>query len=324
MSNKPKLLVITPICHLTNVRSALESTFELLLYEESTFEELPNDPTIRYVYVNPNQLQFQLDRLFFDKYPLLEVITTASTGTNHIDKNLASNRGVTILSLTEERSTINRISSTAEHALALTLASCRNIVPSYYDVLAGNWSYTNFVGRQISALTVGVIGYGRLGSLYAHYTDSLGAKVLVYDPYVNVSHPRITSVSTLDEIASRCDIVSLHVHVSSETVSLINRSFFSLAKSSLLLVNTSRGEIVDEQALLSYLLANPQSKYATDVLADEFTATSTSESLKQFANTNPGRILITSHIAGMTQEGQNIAFSRAAQMLIDLLKNSNP
>jgi D-3-phosphoglycerate dehydrogenase / 2-oxoglutarate reductase len=322
MFNKPQLLVITPISHLSSVKSALEANFTLLLYEESSFHELPNDRTIRFVFVNPNQLQFHLDRSFFDKYLGLEVIATASTGTNHIDKDLALRRGVTILSLTEERSTINRISSTAEHALALTLAATRNIVSSYNDVLAGNWSYTSFIGRQISELTVGVIGYGRLGSLYAHYTDALGSNVLVYDPYVNISHPRIASVPTLEDIAISCEIVSLHVHVTPETVSLIDRAFFAAAKSTLLLVNTSRGEIVDEQALLSFLFANPQSKYATDVLASEYIATTTSNTLKEFSRDNPGRILITPHIAGMTKEGQSIAFSRAAQMLIARV-NSN-
>ena len=106
----------------------------------------------------------------------LKVIVTASTGLVHADLESAKSKGVKVISLTQEYETINRISSTAEHALALTLLSVRNLFWAITDVQRKQWDYEKFVGRQINALTVGVMGYGRLGKMYARYIDALVLK----------------------------------------------------------------------------------------------------------------------------------------------------
>ena len=137
----------------------------------------------------------------------LRVICTASTGTNHIDKAYAAERGLPILALTEERHVISRISSTAELAFALTLAGLRHVVRGHNAVLQGEWDYTRYIGRQMNCLTVGVIGYGRLGSLYAGYCKAFGSRVIVYDPYKTVDQDGLEQVADLEPLLAAADVV---------------------------------------------------------------------------------------------------------------------
>ncbi len=308
-----KLLITTPISHIEGLVKYLKKDFELIMLETCEKENLNYSEEIDAIFTNPNQLTFNIDKFIFDLFPNLSVVCTASTGTNHIDKEESKLRGIKIISITEERDTINKISSTAEHALALTLSALRNIPSSFDSVKKNNWSYLPFIGRQLSELKVGIIGYGRLGKFYANYCDAFGSEIFVYDPYKDVVHPRIKRVKTLQEIAYNSDIISIHAHVNKETIHLIDNDFLKKCKSDVLIVNTSRGEIVDEKSLQNKLIQNPKMKYATDVLEGEFTNHDSSSIINFSKNNN--QVLITSHIAGMTTEAQSIAYFRAAELL---------
>tara|TARA_B100001989_G_scaffold101775_1_gene71205 strand:- start:1498 stop:2460 length:963 start_codon:yes stop_codon:yes gene_type:complete len=311
---KPEILITTPIKHINGLEDILKKEFNLFMEEETPISKLKESKKIIATFTNPNQLTYNLDKNFFNLYPSLKIICTASTGTNHIDKDECFKRNIKIISITEERDTINKISSTAEHAFALTLSALRNIPFAFNSVKDGKWAYTPFIGRQFSELTIGVIGYGRLGKFYSNYCDSFGAKILVYDPNTDVVHPRIIRVHSLNEIALNCDVVSLHAHVNKSTIHLIDKEFFKDTKENLLLVNTSRGEIVKEKDLLKFLKLRPKMKYATDVLEGEFTLED-SKYLIDYAK-KTSQVIITPHIAGMTSEAQEIAYKKAAELLI--------
>ena len=163
-------------------------------------------------------------------YPNLKVITTASTGTVHINIEAFTKQKIPVISITNERQVISKISSTAEHAFCLALAALRNAFPAYQSTLNGEWDYEPYIGRQFRNLNIGVIGYGRLGTFFSNYCDAFGAKVFVYDPYKDVLHPRIEQVDSLEEIAKHSDLVSLHVHVTNETEKMISESFLSKCK----------------------------------------------------------------------------------------------
>ena len=137
---------------------------------------------------------------------------------------------------------------------------------------------------------------------------------MVYDPYKSVNHPRINQVENLEEIASSSDVISLHVHVTDETLKMIDSYFLSKCKSSLVLVNTSRGEIVDEKDLIEFLSNNLKSKYCTDVLSEEIIEKESNPILR-FAVSNQSQLVLTPHIGGMTIEAQEMAFSHAAKLL---------
>lgn len=312
---KPKVLVITPIEHINGVREILESFSDLNIISDPDMEELyPIISDYDAIYTNPNKSKVYIGKDLLKHASSLKVISTASTGTNHIDKDYTSSEGIEVLSLTEERDVITKITSTAEHAFALTMASLRKIVQSHTNSMKGEWDYTNYIGRQMNMLNIGVLGYGRLGSLYAHYSKSFGANVYALDPYVEIRDEGIKQLDSLKELSQVSDILSIHVHVNEETKGMINYRFLAEMKNDVTIINTSRGEIINESDLVSFLEENKSASFATDVLTDEIRNRQDSPILN-YAKESPDQVTITQHIGGMTREAQEIAYQHAAQML---------
>ena len=319
-----KIIIITPIKHLQNVESILSSipNSNLIYLPNCEIKDFKIHDDSFAIFTNPNKSNIFLGKKNLASFKNLKYICTASTGTVHIDKSFCKEKGINIISLTEERHIINKIPSTAEHAFALMLSSLRNINLATKSISKNEWDYEPFLGRQIKSLTIGVIGYGRLGNFFSNYCDNFGAKVIVYDPYKSVNHPRIQQVQRIEEIAIHSDVISLHVHVTEETNKFINNKFLNKCKESILVVNTSRGEIINEVDLANFLSQNKSAKYATDVLSGEINGIYNNP-IKKYFEENPYQVIITPHIGGMTKEAQNIAFSHAANLLKEALLNEN-
>ncbi len=314
LPKKPKILVITPVRHIAGVPEILEAAGQVTYMDDPTLLEVI-EVVGEYdaLFINPNKSKVFVGQDVIGAAKKLKVICTASTGTNHIDKAYAAEKGLTILALTEEREVINRISSTAELAFALTLTGLRHVVRSHNAVLTGEWDYTRYIGRQMNCLTIGVIGFGRLGTMYSRYCQAFGSRVLVYDPYKTIDSDGLEHVKHLPELLRESDVVAIHVHVTAETLGMMNSACFAQMKKDVLLVNTSRGEIVNEPDLVEFLCANPQARVATDVLADEIRHRLESP-LLQYAQVSE-QVIITSHIGGMSREAQEIAYGHAASRL---------
>lgn len=307
------ILVVTPIDHLVGVRGALEEVGNVTLRQNASLPELKDElARATAIFTNPNKATFFMGKEFFDLSPKLTVICTASTGTNHIDLGLASDRGIEVLSLRDEKKLLEKISSTAELAVALTLASLRNLIPAVAAVASGEWDYQPHVGRQLNSLTVGVVGLGRLGSMYAQFMKPLASRVVYFDPFVD-SGGFPERYPSLEKVFEVSDVVSFHVHPGQDTIQMVNIDTLRHAKTELLLVNTARGEILDEASVVGFLKSNPRSRVAVDVLANETRERNVSP-LRAFSKVSD-QVVITPHIGGMTVEGQSIAFMAAAQKL---------
>lgn len=315
---RKKVLAITPIEHIEGLVEKLSGSFDLDIVPDPVFSDVELVlGNYHAVFTNPNKSKLPIRKNVIDTAKNLEVIATASTGLIHIDMDYANSKKLKVLSLTKEYETINRISSTAEHALALTLALSRNICWSFEDVRKQEWNYEKFIGRQMNALTVGVVGYGRLGKMYSRYIEAMGSEVLVCDPaYTSGNCPY--KLVTIQEIFEKSDIIALHVHATKENIDLVSEGLLQLAKPAMMLVNTSRGEIVNEPDLVDFLSRNKQAKVATDVLADEL-QNKWASPLYQYAMESD-QVIITPHIGGMCKEAQEIAYHRVADMLIEFLK----
>jgi phosphoglycerate dehydrogenase-like enzyme len=310
---KKRILVITPVKHIEGVPDLLEKAGDVTYLEHPDPRQvLDCIHSYDAIYTNPNKSNVFISRELIDAGTKLKAICTASTGTNHIDVEYVRTKGIALLSLTEERKVIDRITSTAEHAFGLMIASLRKIPQSWLSVQRGKWDYLPFVGRQVSELSIGVVGYGRLGRLFAGYCKAFGAEVRAYDPYKQIDDKGIRQVE-LDELLKRSDVISLHVHVTPETTCMVNQACLSKVKPDLTLINTSRGEICDETAVMSFLESHPDAFYATDVISDEIRHKDESNFRKWALGSS--QALITPHIGGMTREGQQIAFQHAAKML---------
>ena len=311
-----KLLVITPVRHIKGVPEILESIFEVTYMDDPSSEEVISViGDYEAIYTNPNKSKVFIGEDVLNAAKKIKVICTASTGTNHIDKSYAKKLGLPILSLTEERQVINRISSTAELAFSLTLASLRHVVRGHKAVLDGEWNYEKYIGRQMNSLTIGVIGYGRLGSMYSKYCKAFDSHVLVYDPYKKVNDKDIEQVSNLRHLIEKSDVIAIHVHVTEETIGMIDKACFKEMKKDVVIVNTARGDMVNELDLVSFLKQNPEARVATDVLADEIKNRKNSPLLKYSLLSE--QVIITPHIGGMCREAQEIAYGHAAKRLLN-------
>ena len=319
MKNILKTLVITPIDHIKNVKEIIKSYSKIKILNDPSYTEVLREIS-KYdaLFTNPNKSKVFIDKKLIKKAKNLKCITTASTGTNHIDIEFLKKKKIKLICLTQEYPTIRKITSTAEHALALTLAQTRNIIEAANSVKKNEWDYLNFIGRQISNLNVGVIGYGRLGKYYAKYCVALKSKVFIYDPYKKAKYKNIIQVSNIKKIFNKCDIISLHIHANSENKNLINHSLLKFAKKDLLLINTSRGEIINEKDLLFFLKKNSKAKYATDVISNEIGDKKKNRLINMYKKNN--QILITPHIGGMTHEAQEIAYNRVAKLMGDFMR----
>ncbi|MDA9801502.1 hydroxyacid dehydrogenase [Candidatus Pseudothioglobus singularis] len=318
---KYKILVITPVRHIEALPEALEAIGEITYLDDPSSDEVVS-MIGKYdaIFTNPNKSKVFIGKEILDTAKKLKVICTASTGTNHIDKSYAAKLNLPILALTEEREVINRISSTAELAFSLTLSSLRHVVRSHKAVLEGEWNYEKYIGRQMNCLTIGTIGYGRLGKMYSSFSKAFNSRVVVYDPYKIVDDQGIEQVDNLESLLQASDVIAIHVHVTEETINMINKSCFDLMKNDVVIVNTSRGDMVNEKDLVNFLKTNPSARIATDVLADEVRNRMESPLLKYAQESD--QVIITPHIGGMCREAQEIAYGHAVKRLTRFIKES--
>jgi D-3-phosphoglycerate dehydrogenase len=314
-----KIAVITPISHLKGVVKLLSTKGEIFLHEESTknqVRELLLTHNIDTILCNPNQQTYKIDKELLEGTNV-KLINTCSTGMNHIDQKYCKSKNITIYSLTKDYELINQLPSTSELAFGLMLSLLRKIPNSHTHVKNGGWDYTKFMGRQIKDLNIGIIGYGRLGKMMFNFCEAFGAKVKIYDPYVKnkLSDSFLLNswCDNLEDLFKFSDVISLHVHVNEETKYMINKKLLGLAKNDSYLINTSRGEIVNEKDVVDALENGNLSGYGTDVIEDEFNDFIDSPIID--AMRRGQNIICTPHTGGMTIEGQTKAYTWAINKL---------
>ena len=248
------------------------------------------------------RLRHSIDREVMEAAPHLRAIASPTTGLNHIDIAEAQRRNIRVLSLRGETDFLRTIYATAEHTLALMLALIRNLPAAARHASDGEWNRDLFLGRELNGKTVGIVGYGRVGRMVAQYVSVFGARVLVTDPKAaDESVDSQIEVTTLDHLLRSSDLVTLHVNLDETTKGFFGKREFSLMKPRAWFINTSRGEIIDEAALLDALRVGHVAGAALDVLSGENSGGMQHHPLVQYARTHPN-LLITPHIGGCTVE----------------------
>ena len=241
-------------------------------------------------------------------------INTASTGLNHIDLNYCNENNIEVVSHKNDLDLINDLPSTSELAFGLMMSLMRNIPKSFHSVKDGNWDYEPYVGHQIKGKTIGIIGYGRLGKIMCDLFYGWGVKLLATDPYERITTARGVP---LDELLEKSDVVFLHTHVTDDTRGMVDEEFLSYMKEGSYLINTARGELVDEEAIIESIKVGHLKGYGTDVIKDEFGDIENSKLVEFSINPN-NNVVITPHIGGMTIEGQTKAYHWAVNKFKDV------
>lgn len=233
---------------------------------------------------------------------MLRAVATPTTGLDHIDVEAAQSRGIAVLSLKGEREFLDQVYATAEHTFALLFSLIRRI-PAAFEAAKGYvWRRDLYRGYELSGKTIGLIGCGRLGTMVTRYAQAFGMNVLVYDPYAPVLPKGVKRCTRLADVLEASDILSLHVPLNDETRGMLSTEEFSYMPEGVFLVNTSRGAIVDEAALLDALYSGRVAGAALDVLTDEHKIERDGDHpLIEYARAHDN-LIITPHIGGATYE----------------------
>lgn len=230
--------------------------------------------------------------------PRLKIVGVARGGPVNVDLAAARERGITVITAPARNA-----EAVADLALALMIMLARGIISSTAFVANGGrlgestFEGAQFFGHELGGQTLGLVGYGNVGSRVAQRALSFGMSILVYDPYVaaaQLTSPGIQSVG-LDELLARADFVSLHARVTPETTNFFNASKFSLMKPGAFFINTARETLLDEQALYEALISKQIAGAALDVLRSQ--PVGVSSPLLSLPN-----VIVTPHIGGATYE----------------------
>ena len=313
---KNKILVVTPTEHISGLNEKMKKKFDVCYLHNPTENEfLEKSKDINYIFTNPNMSKLYFSEKNLNHIVNLKCICTASTGTNHIDLVYLKKKNIKLISLRKKLKIISAISSTAELAFTLMMNSLRNIEIASKSVKLGKWDYLPFIGRQMNYLTVGVIGYGRLGKIFTKFLKPFTKNIFIYESGFQIKDSNKKYQSTLQKLLKNSDIISLHIHADKKNINFINSDKLKLVKKNVLIINTSRGEIVNERDIVNFLKVNKKSRYYTDVIKDEIKDKNKSLILKEFKKNND-QIFITPHVGGMTSDAQYLAYNGVLEDLI--------
>jgi len=242
----------------------------------------------------------------------LKVVGRAGIGLDNVDIPAATQNGVVVMNTPEGNAV-----TTAEHSIAMILALSRNIPWGTSSLKAGRWDKKKLQGREIFNKTLGVIGYGKIGSIVADRARGLKMKVIVYDPYITddtIAEEGFEPVS-LNDLYHRSDYITVHVPKLKKTTALINKEAFDQMKPGVMIVNCARGGIVNEDDLNEALKEGRVAGAALDVFETEPPG-----ECKLFEH---DRVICTPHLGASTLEAQtNVAVDVAGQIIGYLKKGT--
>jgi D-3-phosphoglycerate dehydrogenase len=260
-----------------------------------------------------------LDKELFAAAPDLRALVSATTGLDHIDLNAAATHGVTVLSLKGETEFLEEMSATAELTWGLLLAVLRHIPEAAQSVKEGGWDRDAFRGNELRGKRLGILGLGRLGHMVAEYGRAFGMSIAAYDPYASDWPTGVELCSAAEDLMENAQILSIHVPLNDETKGFIDEAMLARLPAGAILINTSRGAVVDEPALLAALDSGHLARAGLDVVADELSG-GPSQALLAYARDHDN-LIITPHMGGATVESMEKAEVFMAQKLARFLES---
>jgi len=240
----------------------------------------------------------------------LQVIGRAGVGVDNIDLQAATRRGIIVVN-----APLGNTISAAEHTIGLMLALARHIPAASASLKEGRWERKRFLGIEVRGKSMGIVGLGQVGSEVARRARGLEMHVLGYDPFVSEERAHVLGVElvSLEDLLKRADFISLHTTLTPDTRHFIGKQQLKLVKPSVRIINTARGQLIDEQALCQAIQEGRVAGAAIDVFSQEPPPTD-SVILKD------DRILVTPHLGASTAEAQERVAIDVAEQVISILK----
>ena len=308
MNNK-NIVIVTARAHEHLISSFEDRGYKVLYLPGLTYDELYDMAGDAIGLIVTTRLR--IDKNLIDRAEQLKWIGRLGSGMEMIDVAYAESKGIKCVSSPEG----NRV-AVAEHALGMLLGLMHRINSSFQEIKEGQWIREANRGRELTGKTVGIIGYGNTGTAFAKLLSAFDVTILAQDKYKFGFGGQFTREASLEQIGRYADVISFHVPLTAETKYMVNREFFDGLERQPVLINTSRGEIVDTIALISALKQNKLSGAALDVLEKEQAAGMPlvdRESLDFLTRQN--NVIITPHIAGYSIE----AFYQTGAVILEKL-----
>ena len=232
----------------------------------------------------------KLTKEIIEKGNNLKIIARCGVGIDNIDVEYAKSKNIKITN-----SPSANLLSVVELTVALIINAARKINLSDNHLKDGKWNRKEFIGMELSGKQLGIVGYGKVGRLVSDRMKSFGMSIAFYDPYIDDWNGPENNLE-LDELLTSSDVISIHVIKTEETENLISREKLALLKKSAILVNTSRGGVVDEDYLIEMLRSKQLFGAGLDVYSEE-----PPKNIENFVNIN---LITTPHIGASTNEAQ--------------------
>lgn len=314
-----KILVAEPLDFTPEAVKIMEQAGEVDLRELTCDEDVSR--AFRDYDVCWFRLARKIDRKLLGSKPKCKIIASATTGLDHIDLKACKEFGIKVVSLKGETEFLKDVRATAELTVALALALMRKIPSAAQSVKEGFWNRDLFRGNELYERTAGIIGVGRLGLIVADYFKAFGMNVAGYDTRIDFPQDAVRQFDSLQELLSVSDVVVVLVSYDESTKNFIGENEFRVIKDGAVLINTSRGGVIDEDALLQALKTGKLSGAALDVLNGEPNI-DVNHPLISYARENDN-LLIVPHIGGNTIESFVKTEIFIARKVIEALSNKD-
>jgi len=308
-----KVLLTQPI-HAKGMAMLEAAVAEVVLAPNDKIETLAGllDEKVTGVIVRYNVFNREL----MEKAPNLKVISRHGIGVELIDLEAATERGIMVVN-TPAAATV----SVAEHVVMMTMVLAKKLMYADAQLRAGNYAVKDkYLPADVEDSTLGLIGMGKIGGEVAKRCLALGMKVIAYDPYLSeaaFAQLGVGSEKTVEDVLKKADFISLHTPLTPETKHLMGEKQFALMKDSAYLINCSRGEVVDEEALIKAL----QNKVIAGAGLDVFTKEPPDQNSPLFTMDN---VVVTPHSSSLTSNGKIKMATGAVEQLMKVLNGEMP
>lgn len=252
----------------------------------------------------------KVDAALLSSAPQLRIVARAGTGVDNVDVAAASAHGILVVNAPGANSI-----SVAEHACALMLALARSVPAADRAMKEGRWEKKRFLGTELRGKTLGVAGLGRIGQEVAQRARGFGMRVIAHDPYISkdIALGLGVELMSLDNVCATADYLSLHLPSTSETKHMFDAARFARCKPGLRIINTARGELIDEDALRRAIEEGIVAGAGLDVFEKEPPA--------DWALAQLPQVIATPHIAASTEEAQELVGTETAATVRDFLRD---
>ena len=304
-----KILIDCPTDFIPNKEEFL---YKYKLVESATPEILITNPG--------NDFKYDINHFESSEinYENLKIVATPSTGNTHIDLDYLKERGIRFFSLLSDRPSLDKITASSEFTWIHIMSAMRKFKEATDKTSYWRTPYNENQLRtqQLYGKTIGIIGYGRIGKNVSKYAETFGMNYKFYDPNVLRGKNKVSDIESLKDV----DIVSINCGLNESSKNLITYDTFKNFKKGLVVINTSRGEVVDER-YISLLIKSREIYYSADVIVDEQNENTPhhSELFQLYQSGKYENLTLTPHVAGVTTDSQIIAFRSILELCMKSL-----